>query len=143
MGALKTYLDTSVLVAMFTPDATSARADRLLAQGAIVPAISDWARAEFAAAVARKVRTGDVTADGAQVAFSEFDVWLARIGPTANALPADIEASSTWLRRLDLGLRAPDALHISIALRTADALATFDQKMAEAAKQLGCRVVPA
>jgi hypothetical protein len=40
--------------------------------------VSDFAAAEFASAVARRVRTGDITSDEACRDFSAFDMWTAR-----------------------------------------------------------------
>jgi hypothetical protein len=47
------------------------------------------------------------------------------------------------LRRLDLTLRTPDALNIAIAQRVGATLATFDAKMADAARALGTEVAAA
>ena len=56
---------------------------------------------------------------------------------------ADVRAAEAFLRRLDLNRRAPDALNIAIAQRAGAALATFDGKMAAAARKLGTAVVAA
>jgi predicted nucleic acid-binding protein len=45
------------------------------------------------------------------------------------------------LRRLDLNLRTPDAIHIAIAQRLGAELATFDVRMAESAEALGVTAV--
>jgi uncharacterized protein len=45
--------------------------------------------------------------------------------------------AARFLRRLDLNLRAPDALNIAVAQRLGIAIATFDQRMAVAARRLG------
>jgi uncharacterized protein len=44
------------------------------------------------------------------------------------------------LRRLDVNLRTPDALHIAIAQRLEATLVTFDWGMAAAARPLGMAV---
>jgi predicted nucleic acid-binding protein len=46
-----------------------------------------------------------------------------------------------FIRRLDLPLKAPDAIHIAIAQRVNAQLATFDQQMANAAGAVGHTVV--
>ena len=46
------------------------------------------------------------------------------------------------VRRLDLGLRAPDALHIATARRLGATLFTFDLGMASAARMLGLSLLP-
>lgn len=53
-----------------------------------------------------------------------------------------MKAAEAFVRRLDLTLRAPDALHIAMAQRNGAALVTFDEKMAACAKALGTLVAP-
>ena len=49
------------------------RADAFFRQHAPIPVVSDFAAAEFASALARRVRTGDIAAGAAQSAFSNLD----------------------------------------------------------------------
>jgi len=59
------YVDASVLVALLMVDAFTARTDAFFRINTPVLIVSDFAAAEFASAVARRVRTGDITADEA------------------------------------------------------------------------------
>ena len=77
--------------------------------------VSDFAAAEFASVIARAVR---------------------KVEPR----PADMVGAASFMRRLDLNLRTPDALNIAIAQRLAAELVTFDEKMAANARQLGVSV---
>ncbi len=52
----------------------------------------------------------------------------------------DVAVATAFLRRLDLPLRTPDALHIAIAGRIGATLVTFDQRMAISARALGMAV---
>jgi uncharacterized protein len=79
--------------------------------------VSDFAAAEFASAMARRVRTGGITPDEARLAFSTFDAWAARATRREQTKAADVSAAEAFLRRLDLNLRTPDALNIAIALK--------------------------
>ena len=54
--------------------------------------------------------------------------------------PGDLAAATVFLRRLDLPLRTPDALHIAIAQRVGAMLVTFDRQMAASARTLGSAV---
>jgi len=135
------YLDARLLVALLTNDALSARADALLRQRTSILAVSDFAAAEFAFAIARRVRTREVTAAEARLAFSHFDAWAARATQRVDTTTADVKAADAFLRRLDLPLRTPDAINIAIAERIGAALATFDEKMASSARALGTEVV--
>jgi uncharacterized protein len=135
---LSLYLDASVLVAMFSREADSARARQRILGDALF--VSDFAAAEFSAAISRRIRTGDLpSADAAQV-ISAFDTWTARSTARVALDPGDGAATTGFVRRFDLGLRAPDALHISITQRLGATLFTFDAKLAAAATALGVAV---
>ena len=72
-----------------------------------------------------------------------FDRWAFAATNRIVTESADVMAADRFLRRLDLPLRTPDAIHIAIALRAGADLATFDVRMAACAATLGLRVVPA
>jgi predicted nucleic acid-binding protein len=55
-------------------------------------------------------------------------------------MTADIDAANRILRRLDVNLRTPDAIHIVIARRLQATLVTFDRIMAASARALGIGV---
>ena len=134
---MSVYLDASVLVSLFTLDTLTARADAVLRERSPLLIVSDFAAAEFASAMARRVRMQIITADEARAAFSTFDAWIARTTTLISVTSADVTAAAGFLRRLDLTLRTQDALHIAIAQRVGAALFTFDQQMASAARALG------
>ena len=140
---MNVYLDASVLVALLTADSLTARADAFLRANTPVLIVSDFAAAEFASAVARWVRTRDITVEEAQKGFLAFDSWTAQATLREEMAAADIRAAEAFLRRLDLGPRTADALNIAIAQRVRAALATFDQTMASSAGVLGIPVVAA
>lgn len=138
------YLDASILVALFADDALSERADAFLRSTAPVTVlVSDFAGAELASAIARRVRMGELSADDARIAFANFDAWSARAAMRVETAPADVAAAAAFLRRLDLTLRTPDALNIAIAQRLSATLATFDIKMAASAAALGVELTAA
>ena len=137
------YLDASVLVALFTDDGSSARADVFVTDPELVFHVSDFGAAELASAVARKVRTGEMTMENAQAALANFDIWRDRTPVIHATTSDDISGAETFIRRLDLNLRAPDAIHIAIAQRHGLTLATFDERMAACARELGLAVAAA
>jgi predicted nucleic acid-binding protein len=137
------YLDASILVALFTIDALTTRADSFLRKNPSVLIVSDFAAAEFSSVIARHVRTKDITKDDARLVFSNFDTWTARATQRAPIGTADIMAAEVLLRRLELSLRTPDALNIAITQRMGAMLATFDVKMAAAARTIGTEVAKA
>jgi predicted nucleic acid-binding protein len=134
------YLDASVLVSLFVIDPTSARAEIFLAARLEQLIVSDFCAAEFSSAVARRVRMHTLTADEGRRAFANFDTWMARSVDRQQMTSADVEAANVTLRRLDVNLRAPDALHVMIAERVGATLVTFDAGMAVGARALGMAV---
>ena len=62
------------------------------------------------------------------------------IATVAAMAPSDVEVADLYVRRFDLMLRMPDALHIAICRRERHVLATLDRRMAEAARALGVEV---
>jgi len=139
-GSGSRYLDASVLVAVLTVEPFSERADRFVRDHPIGLIISDFAAAEFASAIARRVRMREVTVDDARSDLSAFDSWAARSVQLIEVTAADVALATAFLRRLDLTLRTPDAIHIAIARRIGATLVTFDQRMAESARALGMAV---
>ena len=140
---MRVYLDASVMVALLSDDALTARADALLRLQDPVLLVSDFAAAEFASALGRRVRTGGLTAAEGRTIFAVFDAWVARTAQRVEAVPADMLVAEGFLRRLDLTLRTPDALNIAIARRLDATLASFDDKMAVCARALGVEVIGA
>lgn len=105
-------------------------------------AVSDFAAAEFASVIARRVHIGDLDEADARAAFAHFDQWVAALAVPLLLLPADVAAATAFLRRLDPALRAPDAMHLAITQRAGARLLTFDLQLAAAAHRLRVPVVP-
>ena len=126
-GSGSRYLDASVLVAVLTVEPFSERADRFVRDHPIGLIISDFAAAEFASAIARRVRMREVTVDDARSDLSAFDSWAARSVQLIEVTVKDVALATAFLRRLDLTLRTPDAIHIAIAQRINATLGALDR----------------
>lgn len=137
------YLDASVLVALFSNDLFTKRADRALRGRDAGVLVSDFAATEFASSISRHVRMKELSVKDARDAFSAFDGWLAKSAMRVDALSEDVKFAESALRRLDVNLRAPDAIHIAIAQRLNAQLVTFDERMADCARMLGAPVFAA
>ena len=137
---MSVYVDASVLVSLITVDALTARAEAYLRHHRPSLLISDFAVAEVSSAISRRVRTGGLTPEMARAALATFDAWTARVATRVELVAADIAAATAFLRRLDLTLRTPDALHVAAAQRLGSELLTFDARMAASARALGARV---
>ena len=104
--------------------------------------ISEFAAAEVASGMSRLVRTRLITGDLATRRLAIFDAWRADEAQTIDIEGADVRAASTIVRRFELMLRAPDALHIAVCRRLDARLATLDGRLAGAASKLGVMIAP-
>jgi predicted nucleic acid-binding protein len=136
------YLDSCVVVSQIVGDAFSLRTDAFLRTHLPTMIVSDFAAAEFASVIARYGRMKTMTQPEARRVFAQFDAWLQGT-ERAETTHADVAMAERALRRLDLNLRAPDAVNIAIAARVGATLMTFDDKMAIAAKALGVPIAAA
>ena len=134
------YLDANVLVALLTVEPLSGRADSFIASSREPLIVSDLASAEFSSAIARRVRMHESTLAEARADLADFDLWAMRFAQRIELTPIDIAAATTYLRRFDLPLKTPDAIHIAAAQRAGATLVTFDRQMAASARTLGSRV---
>jgi len=128
------YFDTSFLVPLVLPEATSERIAAFVDQ---LPAdrltVSHWTRVEFASVIAREVRMGGLDASAAARADARFEAMVrdsfAVLSPTA----ADFDLARRYLIRFETGLRAGDALHLAIASNHgAETLYSLDQILVRA-----------
>jgi predicted nucleic acid-binding protein len=136
---LSVDVDTSVLVSLFVRDRNVAAADSIASRRRRWT-YSTWTQTEYSAAIGALVRTGELTRGKADHVEQAFDGWCARNGDPAQVESIDIVAARRLVLDLSLKLRAPDALHIAVALRRGSGLATLDGGMAEAATRLGISV---
>src|SRR5215210_6008063 len=77
-------------------DTFSERADEFGRSNAVVPVVSDFGAAEFSSAVARRVRTGDISINRARVILSRFDSWHVEIAGGMEIGPGDISSAATF-----------------------------------------------
>ena len=134
------YLDTSLLVALFVPESLTSRAEAFLEANPGRYIVSNLGAAEFASAISRRVRTGETTTSDARLAFATFDDWCQRSVQWVDVEPADITKAGVFLRRLDLPLLTPDAIHIAVVQRIDGTLVALDRQMTANARALGCRI---
>lgn len=138
---MRLYLDANILVALLTPEPLSERALDFVRANRAGLIVSDFAAAEFVSAVARRVRTRETTIEDARRDIADFEAWAARSSEQIKLSAGDVAVATAYLRRLDLTLLAPDALHIAMTQRIEATLVTFDRGMAAAARSLGTAIV--
>jgi uncharacterized protein len=137
---LSAYLDASVLLPTLIIESATEAVYGCLDANDQELLISDFAAAEVASALSRLVRMALLTDADASARLADFDAWRATM-----SLPVDIGASDArlayiYVRRFDLRLRAPDALHLAIARRLDATLVTPDRRMAIASREMGIAV---
>ncbi|QTN20780.1 type II toxin-antitoxin system VapC family toxin [Brevundimonas sp. AJA228-03] len=129
-------LDASILVSVVTRELTSSMIDAVLDQQP-PPLVSDFCVAESSAAIARLVRVGARMPVEAESLFDHLDVWVASASDRVSLDQGDIAMATDLVRRHNLVLRAPDAIHIAAATRLEATILTLDRGMARAAAALG------
>jgi hypothetical protein len=134
---LSSYLDPSVLLpTLIAEPATEAVYDYLSADSRQL-LISDFAAAEVASAL---VRLALLTDADASARLADLDAWRAAMSSPVDIAASDARLACIYARRFDLGLRAPDALHLAIARRLDATLVTLDRRLTTAAHELGVPV---
>lgn len=131
------YPDASALVCLFKPEVHSPRAAEIVDRRRNTIQLSDFVIAEVSSALAAIFRQGRFDEGEAVVRFGLIDEWLAGFGSPVAVAHGDIAAATTFVRRSDLRLRAPDALHLAVCRRIGATLLTFDADQAVAATALG------
>jgi predicted nucleic acid-binding protein len=136
------YFDTSFLVPLILPEATSRRISALVEKlRAEEFTVSHWTRVEFSSLLAREVRMKALDAQAAVRAENRFQALLDEgfvvVLPNAD----DFNLAKRYLGFFETGLRGGDALHLAIASnRQADAIYTLDKTMLKAGKFLALPV---
>jgi hypothetical protein len=81
-----------------------------------------------------------LSAADADARLSEFEAWRALATSSADLHAADARLAYVFIRRFELGLRAPDAVHLAMARRLDATLVTFDRRLARAEAAFGVAV---
>lgn len=138
------YLDASALVKRYVSERGSEEVATVIAAAAAA-GTAVITRAETAAALAKAIRVGALTQDGAAAALMRFqDEWprLVRLQVTESLIAR--AAALAWTH----GLRGYDAVHLAAAILWQEAmgqpvtLATFDRALWQVAEQAGLTPFP-
>ncbi len=133
------YLDASTILPTLVEEPASATVDRFITETREPLVISEFAAAEVASALSRLVRIGLLDRDDAAARLADFDAWRAASADDLDLQASDVRLANVFVRRFDLMLRAPDALHAAACRRADFLLVTLDKRLAAAAQELGVR----
>jgi hypothetical protein len=134
------YLDASAILPNLVNEPNSATVTAFLSAPGEDLIVSEFAAAEVASGFSRLTRVRDLSREKANELLAEFDAWRAAYTTDLDLQAADFGLASALVRRFELGLRAPDALHVAACRRGDHTLVTLDRRMASAAEALGVRV---
>jgi len=131
------YLDASAIIPALVEEPGSGAVDTFMASLSDGMIVSDFAAAEVASAFSRLVRTERLDWHDAASRLSDFDAWRESATEAMALQASDARLAGVFVRRFDLMLRAPDALHLAMCKRGGHRLVTMDRRLAKAAEELG------
>ena len=132
------YLDTSLLVAALTREPQTERIQTWLgARSSDSLLISDWAIAEFSAALSVKLRREDIDGIVRAQALAGFSDLCGSSLTTLPVMREQIRTAAHLANQYALGLRAADALHLAICSGYGATLCTLDRRLSDAGPPLG------
>ncbi|MFB2934164.1 type II toxin-antitoxin system VapC family toxin [Aerosakkonemataceae cyanobacterium BLCC-F154] len=134
------YLDTSVIVPFYLPEALSIAIRELLVIEE-QPALSQLVEVELFSALSRRVRMGEISEQQARQITEQFQIHLNEgLYTRINLESVHYQQAMQWIGRFDTPLRTLDALHLAIAASNNLRLVTADETLADAANILGVEV---
>lgn len=131
-----TYVDTSVLVALYTNEEASAAVSRWYTNCTDELASAVWCATEFASALGIKQRTRQIDEAAALTAWHQFERMCANDLHLLPLEPSSYHRAAILTLEAASGLRAGDSLHLAAALHAkASRMATLDGTLADNAKR--------
>ena len=101
------YFDTSFLVPLILPEATSVQIAALINRLPVTEfAVSHWSRVEFSSLIAREVRAGGLNAETAARADARFETMVQQSFSILLPDIDDFDLAKEYLGKFESGLRA-------------------------------------
>lgn len=130
------YFDASALLALLLNEPAGDAVDSFMQNDSQTVGVSTLCLAECSAAISGLVRMKRRSEVEASVLIQQLDDWIAAFSTRTPILDADVEEACVLVRRLDLKLRTPDAIHLAVARRLNARLVSLDRPMMRAATLL-------
>lgn len=139
---MRIYLDTSVLVALWSNEPMTFSAQKWMSQQRTENlSISRWCITEFSAAMAGKLQTGSITELERAEALAAFGSAVRRSFSVLEVDQHAFQRAAIFANQANLRVRSGDALHLAIAAGESLPILTFDLRMQTAAQALGIGIV--
>lgn len=136
------YLDTSFLVAAFCSESRTGKVRQWLRDTPPDDVfLSSWTVTEFSSAVSLKIRTKQIQLEERALILSNWRIFVAESAAVIAVDTKDFEIAESFVSNHHLALRAGDALHLAVAKSAGCSVVTLDRRMADAALELGVKVV--
>ena len=133
------YLDASVLVSLLVADSHTDMASAWYSRVSETVVVSDLANLEVSAVLSRDLRVGRLNRASVDAALLDFDALRAGCERLSHG-GDDFLRAERIVRDFSTKLAAADALHLASAKNAGATLATFDARLAEAARASGTEV---
>ncbi|MBJ7499662.1 MAG: type II toxin-antitoxin system VapC family toxin [Sphingopyxis sp.] len=134
-------LDASTIVPMLVREGSSDAVDQLIERLESPPVVSTFAVGEAGSALARLYRMDMLTAPDVRERLASLDRWLTLDADLVELEASDVRLAGLFVRKVELGLRMPDAIHVAVSQRLGATLATLDVRLAGAAAALDVKVL--
>jgi uncharacterized protein len=142
MSAGDTYLDTSAILPYYREEAKSSEVERVLMSLSVPVTISDLCKVEFASALSRWVRMGELTEGQASLIQAAFDKDIGTgLYLQTNILSSHFRLAEQWISRRKTSLRTLDAIHLACSHTMNKTIITCDHILSQAAGILGIKFI--
>jgi hypothetical protein len=138
---LTLYLDASVLIPLVVTEPQHPDVAAFLAHREAPFIVTSFARGEVVSGLARQYRKRLLARADIDALIYDLEAWYAANCRSPFIEDSDIRVATTFVRRFELGLRLPDAIHLAAAQRLGLPILTLDQPLVRAADRLGIPVL--
>jgi len=138
---LSFYVDTSVLVAYYSPEPLSDKTEKFLTTPR-QPAISALTELELFSAISKKVRKGGISKKDASRIIATFISH--KDNKLYTHLPVQLHhytLARDWIALFKLGLKSLDALHLAIASSEELTIVSADRSLLRSAEVMGLNAI--